>query len=122
MWYVFSNFITTLKSKNKRPEVGSMERKPIAAEYIALNEIWNNTSKETLISNVTKYLVNKFPECDTSIAQQKKIAEITDSKIHTVYAWINLSREQVKIPLLKLCVIADAIDIDIMKLLKENKE
>ena len=99
-----------------------MGRKPIAAEYIALNEIWNNTSKETLISNVTKYLVNKFPECDTSIAQQKKIAEITDSKIHTVYAWINLSREQVKIPLLKLCVIADAIDIDIMKLLEENKE
>ena len=121
MWYVFSNFITTLKGKNRRPEVGSMDRKPIAAEYIALNGIWNDISKETLINNVMKYLVDKFPECDTSIAQQKKIAEITDSKIHTVYAWINLSREQIKIPLLKLCIIADALDVDIIKLLEENE-
>lgn len=99
-----------------------MNRRSVAAEYIALNEIWNNTSKETIVVNVIKYITQAFPECDTSTAQQKRIAEITDSKIHTVYAWINLSREQVKIPLLKLCVIADTLNVDIMKLLEKIDE
>ena len=99
-----------------------MDRRSVAAEYIALNEIWNNTSKETIVVNVIKYITQSFPECDTSTAQQKRIAEITDSKIHTVYAWINLSREQVKIPLLKLCVIADTLNVDIMKLLEKINE
>lgn len=122
MWYKFSKLVTTIKKKLNKSEDRNMDRRSVAAEYIALNEIWNNTSKETIVVNVIKYITQVFPECDTSTAQQKRIAEITDSKIHTVYAWINLSREQVKIPLLKLCVIADTLNVDIMKLLEKINE
>lgn len=97
-----------------------MCRKPVAEEYLRLTEVWNNTDKETIINNTIKHLCDKFPECKAFNERHRKLAELTQSNKHTAYAWLNLSRDNVKIPLLKLCMIAEALDVDVMEFLKTN--
>ena len=77
-----------------------MCRKPIASEYLKLTEFWDAAKQETISENVRKVLEEKFPECQT------------------VYAWMNKSRNNVKVPLIKLCMIANELDVDVLELLK----
>lgn len=97
------------------------ERTSLSAEILSLNKLWEQMSKATIAENVEKYLYIKFPECKTSYnSKMEKLQEISGSQKNTVYAWVNRSRKNVKVPFLKLCKIADALDVDIQDLLKEN--
>ena len=96
-----------------------MNRKPIAEEYLKLTELWENTNQEIISKNVKMILEDNIPECKDSFnAIWNKLMEITNSNKHTVYAWMNKSRCNVKVPLLKLCKIAVMFDIDVLDLLK----
>lgn len=94
--------------------------KKFATEVLQFNNQWENTSKSVIADNVEKYLYIKYPECQTSFnAKMEKLKEITKSKQQTVYAWLNRSRENVKVPLLKLCMLAVALDVDVGNFLEK---
>ena len=96
-----------------------MCRKPIASEYLKLTEFWDAANQETISENVRKVLEEKIPECrDSFNAVWNKLMEITGSNKHTVYAWMNKSRNNVKVPLIKLCMIANELNVDVLELLK----
>lgn len=95
----------------------------LAAKILSLNKLWEQTSKSTIAENVEEYLYAKFPECKKSYkVKMEKLQEISGSQKNTVYAWVNRSREDVKVPFLKLCKIAKALDVDIQDMLKENNK
>ena len=99
------------------------EKKSLAARILSANKQWEQTSKATIAENVEQYLYAKFPECKTSYkAKMEKLQEISGSQKNTVYAWVNRSREDVKVPFLKLCKIAKALDVDIEDMLKGNNK
>ena len=99
------------------------EKKSLAARILSANKQWEQTSKATIAENVEQYLYTKFPECKTSYKiKMEKLQEISGSQKNTVYAWVNRSREDVKVPFLKLCKIAKALDVDIEDMLKENNK
>lgn len=97
------------------------EKTTLASTILALNKLWEHTSKSTIVENVEKYLCIKYPECKLSYkVKMEKMKEISGSQKDTVYAWLNLSRENVKVPFLKLCKIANALDVDIKDMLKNE--
>lgn len=99
------------------------EKTTLAAKILSLNKLWEQTSKSTIAENVEEYLYAKFPECKKSYkVKMEKLQEISGSQKNTVYAWVNRSREDVKVPFLKLCKIAKALDVDIQDMLKENNK
>lgn len=99
------------------------EKKSLAARILSANKQWEQTCKATIAENVEQYLYAKFPECKTSYkVKMEKLQEISGSQKNTVYAWVNRSREDVKVPFLKLCKIAKALDVDIEDMLKENNK
>lgn len=99
------------------------EKKSLAARILSANKQWEQTSKATIAENVEQYLYAKFPESKTSYkVKMEKLQDISGSQKNTVYAWVNRSREDVKVPFLKLCKIAKALDVDIEDMLKENNK
>lgn len=97
--------------------------KNIAADILHLNELWEQTNKQIIASNVEEYLYSKYPECKKSYKlKMEKLQEISGSQKNTVYAWVNRSRENVKVPFLKLCKISDALGADIYDMLKESNK
>lgn len=94
-------------------------REPLAKEYLQLNELWNKTDKNIISDNVRKFVGNSVPGCQDSFnALWEYLVEITNANKHTVYAWLNRSRDNVKIPLINLCKLADAMSIDVMDFFK----
>lgn len=94
--------------------------KKFATEVLQFNNQWENTSKSVIADNVEKYLYIKYPKCQTSFnIKMEKLKEITKSKQQTVYAWLNRSRENVKVPLLKLCMLAVALDVNVENFLEK---
>ena len=93
-----------------------MGNKNIAEEILNINELWENTDKITMAENVEYFLCLKYPECKAYKAKMKRLEEITGSQKDSVYAWINRSRGRVKVPLLKLCKIALALNVDIKEM------
>ena len=47
-----------------------------------------------------------------------KLIDITKSKKDSIYSWLNRSRENVKVPLLKLCMLAVALDVNVSDFLE----
>lgn len=91
-------------------------REPLAKECLELNKIWNNTDKVVVLENVKKYMQENIPECQHGFnVIWDNLVKITGAKRHTVYAWLNRGRSNVKIPLIRLCEIADKLGVDIMK-------
>lgn len=88
----------------------------IATEILNINELWEATDKITIAENVEYFLCNKFTDCSTYNAKMEKLKEITGSRKDTIYAWINRSRGNVKVPFLKLCKIASELDVDIREM------
>lgn len=88
----------------------------IATEILNINELWESADKITIAENVEYFLCEKFPECVTYNVKMEKLEEITGSRRNTIYAWINRSRGNVKVPLLKLCKIASELDVDIREM------
>ena len=112
--YIVSKFAT-----NKlMPEVLRMDRKSIAQEYLELTSLWNDAKSDIIANNIEKHFKRKYPESSGFAA---KLSEITGSSKHTVYAWFNKSRGNAKVPLVKLCMIAQDFNIDIMELLTEEQ-
>lgn len=92
----------------------------IAKTYLLLEKEWNETSSEVLTNNVEKYLTMRYPECHTRSVMYKKLSDITESSSHAVYAWLNKSRGNVKIPLTKLCMIAEALHMGVRQFFMEE--
>ncbi len=90
----------------------------LAKEIISAENCWRNTSKETLINNILNLLHNAG--YDTFTKQWNRLSEITNSGKQTSYAWLNSSRQNVKIPFLKLCMVAAAYESDLVELMKEG--
>lgn len=88
----------------------------IATEILNINRLWESTDKITIAENVEYFLCSKFPDCSTYNAKMEKLKEITGSRKDTIYAWINRSRGNVKVPFLKLCKIASELDVDIREM------
>lgn len=99
-----------------------MEQFNLAAEVLTIYEIWKNTDKEIIAQNIEHFLTKKFPECKSCKIKMEKLEEITGSQKQTVYAWINRSRKDVKIPLSKLCMISSYLEVDIKELLNLNNK
>lgn len=93
----------------------------VATEILNINELWESTDKITIAENVEYFLCSKFPECTTYNVKMEKLEEITGSRRDTIYAWINRSRGNVKVPLLKLCKIASELDVDIREMFIQRK-
>lgn len=94
----------------------------IAKEVLNINDLWENTNKEIITENVEYFLCSKFPECQAYKPKMKKLEEITGSKKDTIYAWLNRSRTNVKIPLLKLCKIATDLDVNIEEMFSKRSD
>ena len=91
-----------------------------AAQVLELNAAWETIDKITLAENIEHYLAVKYPDCTTYTKRLETLAEITNGKKESVYAWINRGRNA-KAPMLKVCEIAAALDIDVYDLLKQKK-
>ena len=85
-------------------------------KVLELNEMWENADSNTIAENVKEFLAESGH--DSFSARMKKLIEITGSSSHTVYAWMNRSRTNVKIPFLKLCMIAEALEKDVEEMLQ----
>lgn len=96
------------------------EKKNLAARILLLSKQWEQVSKTTIAENVEKLLYAKYPECASYKAKIEKLHEISGSQKNTVHAWLNRSRENVKVPFLKLCRIAKTLEVDVQDLLKEK--
>lgn len=93
----------------------------IAKQILQYHKKYEELDKTILVENIEKYLSVKYPECSESFEHKmKKLEEITGAKRQAAYAWVNRGRKNIKIPFVKMCIIADALDIDIDKLLEQN--
>lgn len=98
-----------------------MGNEPIAKEYLMLTNSWYEADSETIAENVERYIIEKYPDCKVRSTMYKKLARLTGLSVHTVYAWMNKSRNKIKIPLDKLCFIAMSLQIDVEQFLLEEK-
>jgi hypothetical protein len=89
--------------------------KKIASKILALERLWQETDSSVISGIIETEMLSRGYM--TPGARLNKLMEITDSKRHAVYAWLNRGRENVKIPFLKLCMIADKLNIDIEKVI-----
>lgn len=93
----------------------------LAKEILDLNSVWEQANKSIIADNLERILAERFPDCQQQTKRIEKLAEITGSKKDSVYAWLNHGRTNVKTPLLKLCVIAAALEINIYEFLKNER-
>lgn len=82
-----------------------------ASRILELQQKWNVADKDTITDNIEKYLIRKYPACRNLEIKLEKLMEITGSKKETVYAWVNRGRQDVKIPFLKLCMVAEYLNV-----------
>lgn len=95
--------------------------KQFATQVLQFNSQWENTNQSVIADNIEKYLYDKYPECKESYnVKMDKLMDITKCKKDSIYSWLNRSRENVKVPLLKLCVLAVALDINVGDFLEAN--
>ena len=93
--------------------------KQFAAQVLQFNSQWENTNQSVIADNVEKYLYAKYPECKESYnVKMDKLIDITKSKKDSIYSWLNRSRENVIVPLLKLCMLAVAFDVNVNNFLE----
>lgn len=97
-------------------------REPITNEFLSLTGKWEKASPKTIAGNTEKQLTQKYPECRVHSVMYNKLSDMTGSSKHTVYAWFNQSRGNVKIPLVKLCMIAENLRVDVQDFLMEDEE
>lgn len=98
-----------------------MKKKKLAERIIETNSLWERTNKSVIADNVERYLYAKYPESQKSYkAKMEKMQEISGLKKDTVYAWVNRSREEAKVPFIKLCALAVDLGVDIEDMLIET--
>lgn len=88
----------------------------VAKEYIELTEAWELANKADIVDNIDRII--GYPVRGRKDAMRiNQIAEITGVTRHTVVAWLNRSRTDVKPTLISLCRIADYYQVDIYDLM-----
>lgn len=89
--------------------------------FIRASELQYNTDKDIVIDNLEKYYGSSEEIlAHHSNERQKKVVDICDCKVWTYYAWFNRSRKNVRIPLISLCQLAVAADVDIFNLFEKQ--
>ena len=95
--------------------------KTTAQIFMDITELWENTPKSVMIDNIERFLgYSTTFRGHKDNTRLKELENITDSSRHTVNAWMNRSRENVKVPLLKLCKISEYLGITIEELLSSG--
>lgn len=94
----------------------------IAKIYIDLTQLFETTSKDFIIDNLERIFgysqTYRKRRSRESVDRVSLLAEVTDTgNIETVRAWFNRSRDNVKIPLLKLCRVSEYAKVDIIDIL-----
>lgn len=84
-------------------------------EYIRLTDAWNKAEKGVIIDNLER-IVGYPVRGNKGDYRINQLVKITGVSKHTVIAWMNRSRSNVKPPLYHLCMIAEyySLDIDIL--------
>lgn len=101
--------------------LGGVKVDTVAKNYIDLTEKWENTDKLIVINNLERV----FGDADVlkrnkDNTRREVLSKITSVDAQTIRAWMNKSRMNVKIPLLKLCMIAEALKMDVDVLLSDR--
>lgn len=91
----------------------------LAENILDLNELWECADKKVITQNVRQLLKDRG--CQTFKEEWETLMQITGSAKYAVYAWLNYGREDVKIPFLKLCRIAEYYNVETENLLKGEK-
>lgn len=95
--------------------------KTTAQIFMDITELWDNTPKSVMVDNIERFLgYSTTFRGHKDNTRLKELEEITESSRHTVNAWMNRSRENVKIPLLKLCKISEYLGITVEELLNSG--
>lgn len=84
-------------------------------DIFLLNKLWYNTNSNVIINNVEDLL--STDGYTTPSKRINRLIEITGATKDAVYAWLNRSRNNIKIPFIKLCMIAGEYNIKVSKLL-----
>lgn len=91
----------------------------LAKDYIELTELWENTDKAFVIDNIER-LIGYPVRGHKNAMRINTLAKVANATNHTVVAWLNRSRTNVKIPLIKLCMLADYFNVDIRAILSQK--
>lgn len=82
---------------------------------LELQKKYAETDKTVIAANVKRMIQAYYPDKNYS----EVVSKLTETpKKDTVYAWFNLSRKDVKIPFLKLCMIVASMDTTMEEMLK----
>lgn len=82
---------------------------------LELQKKYAETDKSVIAANVKRMIQAHYPDKNYSDV----VSVLTETqKKDTVYAWFNLSRKDVKIPFLKLCMIVASMDTTMEEMLK----
>lgn len=80
-----------------------------------LEKKYAETDKQVIAANVKRLIQNQFPDRNFSDV----VSELTKTpKKNTIYSWFNMSRDDAKIPFLKLCMIVASMDTTMEEMLK----
>ena len=91
--------------------------------FIRASDLQYNTDKEIVICNLEKYYGSSEEIlAHHSNERQKKIMDICGCTVSVYYSWFNRSRKNVRIPLISLCQLAVAADVDIFDLFENQKD
>jgi len=91
----------------------------IEKKIIQLHQKWDDTPSFVIANNIDRILIE-----DRKIARWKDrmeyLAYLTSSTKHAAYSWMNNGRAKIKIPFIKLCVLADKLNMSVEKLMEDN--
>ena len=105
------NYLNNAISAKKRARQMKIEK-----EILELYALWDATQSHVIAENVEKKIfeVHNIKNWEEKL---KTLANLTGSSNHAVYAWMNRGRERVKIPFIKLCMIAQEYGLSMRDLL-----
>lgn len=82
---------------------------------LELQKKYADTDKAVIAANVKRMVQAHYPDKSYSDV----VSALTETpKKDTIYAWFNMSRKDVKIPFLKLCMIVASMDTTMEEMLK----
>lgn len=96
-----------------------------ARECLELHTLYENTPKDVVAGNINR-LFGYYDSSRTTSPynptnkRTQILCKITGTCRYTVLDWMNLSRKNVRVPLLKLCVIAEVFGVNITDLLSSD--
>ena len=92
-----------------------------AKEYLDLVSLYEKTPKDVIAANVNLLFGfdGPMPISSPSNRRTEILCKLTESARYTVLGWMNCgqARKNVRIPLQKLCIIAQTFNVDIQDLL-----